>query len=118
MMAREFRDWDFSLGPVFGTAGTITTLTQQMQCDFKVQKVYAMDSSGNGTATRIMNFLVGQQPQRPTQNGSTLATFFGPGTLGNGVCWATCTRGLSIAVTVSFVQDGTFDMSLFGRGVL
>lgn len=112
------RDWDLSLGPAFGVAGSTTVITVSPQCLFRVEKVMAYDT-GNppGTATRIMQFLVGNQLQRPSASGSSLALFFGVATLGNGMRWDTCQRGLTISVTVSFVQAATFEMSLFGKAV-
>jgi hypothetical protein len=108
-----------SLGPVSGQAGTVTTITKAPQCLFRVEKVMATDSGDPpGTATRIMQFLIGQRIQRPTASGSSLVAFFGPATLGNGVRWDTCQQGLTISVTVSFVQAATFDISLFGRAVV
>jgi hypothetical protein len=110
--------WDLSLGPAFGAAGSTTTLSVQPQCLFRVEKVIATDTgSPAGSATRIMQFMVGNRLQRPSSSGSTTVQFFGPGVLGNGMRWDTCQQGLSISVQVSFVQDATFDMSLFGRAV-
>lgn len=114
----QWRQWDLPFGPAFGAAGTSTVITVSPQCLFRVEKVLATDTgSPPGTATRIMQFLVGQRMQRPSANGSTLAMFFGPGTLGNGVRWDTCQQGLSISVTVSFVQAATFDMTVIGSSV-
>ena len=108
-----------SLGPAFGAAGAQTTLTISPQCRFRVEKVIATDTgTPAGTATRIMQFLVGNRIQRPSASGSSLVSFFGPATLGNGLRWDTCEKGLVISVTVSFVQAATFDLSLFGRAVM
>ncbi|KKW46607.1 MAG: hypothetical protein UY96_C0003G0110 [Parcubacteria group bacterium GW2011_GWB1_56_8] len=112
------RDWDLSFGPVSGAAGTTTVITRSPQCLFRVEKVMATDTgTPPGFATRIMSFLVGQRLQRPTSSGSTLALFFGPAALGNGLRWDTCERGLSISITVSFVVAATFDMVVFGKGI-
>lgn len=114
----QWRDWDLSLGPAFGAAGTQQTLTVSPQCLYRVEKVIATDTGTPvGTATRIMQFLVGNRLQRPSANGSSLVSFFGPATLGNGLRWDTCEKGLVISVTVSFVQASTFDMSLFGKAI-
>ncbi len=113
------QQWDFSFGPVFGAAGTTTTLTAPMQCRFRVEKAMASDSADTpGSGTRIMQFVVGQRIQRPSASGSTSSQFFGPGALGNGLCWDTCEPGQSISVTVSFVQSCTFDLSLFGSAIV
>lgn len=112
------RAWDLSLGPYTGVAGEVKTLTVNPQCRFAVEKVMASDSSGKGTDTRIMSFVVGQRIQRPVASGSSLAMFFGPATLGNGLRWDACEKGLAISVTVSFVNPSTFDATLFGRADL
>ena len=117
-MWEQWRDWDLSFGPVSGAAGTTTVITVAPQCLYRVEKVIATDTgTPPGTATRIMQFLVGQRLQRPGSAGSTLVQFFGPATFGNGLRWDTCERGLSIAVTVSFIQAATFEMSTFGKAV-
>ena len=118
MALQAWRDWDLSLGPVAGAAGSTTTISVSPQCLFRVEKVIATDT-GNppGTATRVMQFTVGSRLQRPAASGSSLVLFFGPATLGNGLRWDTCQQGLSISITVSFVQDATFDISLFGKAV-
>jgi len=114
-----FRDWDLSLGPVSGAAGTTTVITVAPQCSFRVEKAMATDTgTPPGTATRIMQFLVGNKIQRPTAQGASLVLFFGPATLGNGLRWDTCEKGLTISVTVSFVQTATFDLCLFGKAAL
>lgn len=111
--------WDLSFGPVSGPAGTTTVLTVAPQCDFRGRKVIATDTATPpGTGTRIMQLLVGQRLQRPTASGSTTSQFFGPGVLGNGVCWDTCQRALTISITISFVIACTFDMSVFGEAAI
>lgn len=110
--------WDMSIGPAFGVAGSRQTLTVTPQCLFRVEKVMANDTGAPaGYGTRILQFIVGQRLQRPNANGSPLALFFGPATLGNGMRWDTCQRGLTISVQVEFVQSCTFDMALFGQAV-
>lgn len=111
-------DWNIDFGPVFGSAGTITTLTVVPQCAFQGRKVMANDTGSTpGQGTRVMQLLVGQRMQRPLASGSTLAAFFGVNALGNDVRWDTCQKGLAIAITVSFVESCTFDMTVFGRAV-
>lgn len=115
----EWRDWDLSFGPISGLAGDITIIMRAPQCLFRVEKIMATDTgTPPGTATRVMQFLVGNRLQRPAATGSTLVVFFGPATLGNGLRWDTCDKGLSIAVTVSFVVPATFDMTCFGKAVV
>ena len=116
---QQWRDWDVSFGPAFGQAGTQLVLTQQMQCLFRAEKVMATDSGSTpGRGTRIVQFIVGQRIQRPTASGSALVDFFGPAALGNGIRWDTCQQGLSISITVSFVESCTFDISIFGRAIV
>ncbi len=118
-MAGNFAQfWDFPLGPVYGEAGTVTTITIKPQCRFRVEKVMATDTGDPpGTSTGVMQFLVGNQLQRPVVGGATLVTFFGPAVLGNGVRWGICDRGLSIALTLQFIRATTFYGSLFGSAV-
>ena len=71
----------------------------------------------SGSGTRISNLLVGNRLQRPSANGATLSTFFAPFALGNSLNWDTCQRGLTISVTVSFVQTCTFEMCVFGQAI-
>lgn len=119
--------YDFPMGPVFGKAGTVTTLSVKPQCRFKVVNVFAQDTgnpSGNGS--RVMQFLVGNRLQRPAAQGGTLAAFF----IGNSarvgktggaegfLSWDTCDLGQSIALTISFVQSCTVDLTLFGYAVI
>lgn len=119
MSFQRTRDWDLSFGPTFGLAGTITTIVASPQVLFRGRKIMATDSgTPAGTGTRIMQMLVGQRMQRPSANGSSLVAFFGPGALGNGVTFDTAQPALTIAVTVSFVQDCTFDMSIFGEATV
>lgn len=109
------RYWDFPLGPVFGVAGTITTISVRPQCLFRVEKVMVTDTGDPpGSATMIMQFIVGSRVQRPVTGGASLAAFFGPEALGNGVSWSADSGGLRIQLQVSFVQDATFRGSLFG----
>ncbi len=112
------RDWQIDFGPVFGQAGTTTTITRQPQCLFRGEKVLATDSGSQaGHGTRIQTILVGQKLQRPSGGGSTLTAFFSPDSLGNGIRWDTVDKALSIAVTVSFVESCTFDATVFGKSV-
>jgi len=118
------RDWQIDFGPVYGAAGTSTTITQNPQVLFRGEKVMATDSgniSGGGTAgsgTRIQAIFVGQKSQRPANAGSTLTAFFANNALGNGIKWDTCEKALSISITVQFIQSCTFDMTVFGKAVL
>jgi hypothetical protein len=110
------RDWQLDFGPVSGPAGSVTTLTVAPQCSFRGEKVMARDTGSTpGRGTRVMSILVGNRPQRPLANGSTLADFFSPVALGNGVRWDTCDKALSISITVSFAEACTFDLTVFGR---
>jgi hypothetical protein len=115
----QWREWDMSIGPAFGQAGTQQVLTAQVQCLFRGEKLMATDTGSTpGRGTRIMQFVVGQKIQRPTASGSTLVDFFSPVALGNGIRWDTCQPGVTISVTVSFVESCTFDMTVFGKAVI
>jgi hypothetical protein len=113
------RDWQIDFGPVSGAAGTTTTVSNNPQCLFRGEKVMATDSGSTaGYGTRITQILVGQKLQRPAGGGATLTAFFANNALGNGVKWDTCEKALTIAITISFVQACTFDMTVFGKAVL
>ena len=113
------REWQVDFGPVFGAAGTTTTITIAPQCLFQGEKLIATDtSSPPGNGTRVGTILVGQRLQRPVGSGYTLTAMFAPNALGNGVRWDTCEKALTISVQVSFVVACTFDMSVFGKAVL
>ena len=82
------RDWQIDFGPVSGTAGTQTTITQNPQVLFRGEKVMATDSfTTPGLGTRISAIFVGQKSQRPANAGSTLTAFFANNSLGNGIKW-------------------------------
>ncbi len=116
---QQRRYWDYPLGPVSGLAGTSTTITVTPQCAYRVEKVMASDDGPvPGMSTAVMQFLVGQRLQRPASAGSAVALFFGPMSLGNGVCWDTCPGGFQISLTISFLQTATFFGALFGSGVV
>ncbi len=110
--------WDFALGPVFGLAGTQTTIEIYPQCVFRVQQIKATDS-GNppGTATMVKGLFVNSRAQRPTLFGATLVVFFGTGVDGDLLRWDMCDRG-TIALTIEFIQDATFNGALFGSSVV
>lgn len=115
----SFEVWDIPLGPVFGEAGTTTVLTVKPQVRFRVEMVMAQDTGvPQNNGTRVMQFLVGNRLQRPSSGGSTLSAFFGATSLGGRLGWDTCDKGLSIALTVSFVQSCTLDVALFGKATL
>lgn len=113
------QQWDFPLGPVFGNAGETRVISFQPQCRFRVEKVMATDTSNNpGMGIAVAQFLVGQKLQRPSAVGATVAIFFGPFSLANGVTWDTCQPGLSIALTINFIQACTFYGNLSGSAAL
>ena len=106
---QKARDWQIDFGPTCSGAGTTTTITVTPQVLFRGEKVMATDTgSPAGSQTRIQSIFVGQRSQRPATT-NTLATFFANNTLGNGVKWDTCEKGLSISVTVSYITAVTFD---------
>ncbi len=94
------------------------TLYAYPQCLFRGEKVIATDTgSPNGYGTRISTITVGQKVQRPGR-GSSLTAFFANNALGNGIKWDTTNPAIQIAVTVSFIQSCTFDMTVLGRAVV
>lgn len=114
----HMRDWQLDFGG-FAPAGTIMNVYSTPQVLFRGEKIIATDSStlpGNGT--RIMAIAVGQKMQRPGGTGGTLTHFYPRRAMGNGHLWDTCQMGLTISVTVSFIQDCTFDMTVFGKCAL
>ena len=113
------RDWQLDFGPAFGEAGTTRKLIVNPQCWFRGEKVMATDTgSSPGRGTRVMELLVGQKLQRPTGTGSTTSEFFAPFALGNGVKWDPCEKALEIAMTISFVESCTFDLTVFGKAII
>ena len=117
---QKVRDWQLDFGPVSGSAATTTTITVAPQCLFRGEKVMATDIGPNGAGfnTRVQNILIGQKLQRPTGTGGTLTAFFANNALGNGIKWDTCEKALSISITISFILQSTFEMTVFGKAVL
>ncbi len=114
---QKARDWDLPFGPVYGEAGTTTALMVQPRCYFRGEKIIAVDSARvPGTGTRITQILVGRKIQK-IANG-TLTAFFSQSGLGGDIKMDTCQPALGIAVSVSFVEACTFDMTIFGKAVL
>ena len=114
----ESREWSIDFGPVSAPAGYSTTITISPQVLFRGEKILANDTAAPaGTGTRITSVAVGQKVQRPA-NGGTLTRFFAADALANGILFDTAHPWSRIAVTVSFMQAVTFDMSVFGRAVL
>lgn len=115
----EWRDWDISLGPMFSPAGTQNTAYVNPQCLFKAEKVMATDSgTPAGSITRVMRVTVGNHNQRPGGDRGTLTSMFAPTALANGIKFDTAQEWATIAVTVSFIQSGTFELTLFGKALL
>jgi hypothetical protein len=113
------RDWTIDFGPVSGAASTTTVVSQNPQCLFRGEKMMATDSGSTaGYGTRIVQVLIGNKLQKSTGGGATLTAFYAPTSLGNGIKWDTCEKGLTIAITVSFVQACTFDGTVFGKAVM
>ena len=114
------RDWQIDFGPVFGVAGTTTTIIVNPQCLFRGEKVMATDTSSGtaGMGTAIQAIFVGQKSQRPANQGQTLTAFFANNALGNGIKWDTCEKALSISLTIAFLNSCTFFCTVFGKAVL
>ncbi len=118
--ALEVREWEISFGPVSAPAGEQTTVTISPQCLFRGEKIMASDTGSTpGRGTRIISVVVGNKQQKPTNNGrGTLTSFFNETALANGITFDTAKPWSKIAVTISFVEACTFDMSVFGRAVV
>lgn len=115
----QLREWQIDFGPVFGPAGAQTTITLQPQCLFRGEKIMATDTGTTaGRGTRIVSVTVGMKVQRPAGVGATLTQFFSSNALGNGITFDTANEWTAIAVTVSFVESCTFDMTVFGKAVV
>ncbi len=117
---QKARDWNIDFGPVFGAAGTTTTITVAPQCLFRGEKVMATDWGPNsaGYNTRVQTIFIGQKLQRPAAGTATLTYFFANGALGNGIKWDTCDKALSISMTIQFITAATFECTVFGKAVL
>jgi hypothetical protein len=115
----QAREFDFGFGPVWAPAGRETTIKVSPQCLFRGEKILATDThSTPGTGTRIIQVAVGQKIQKPGGRNGTLTRFFSETALTNGIKFDTAHPWSEIAVTVSFVQECTFDMSVFGRAII
>jgi len=113
------REWQLDFGPVWVPAGNQTTITISPQCLFRGEKIMATDTSTTpGNGTRIVSVVVGQKVQKPNGGNGTLTQFFAATALANGIKFDTAQRWSNIAVTVSFVETCTFDMSIFGSCVV
>jgi hypothetical protein len=121
----KWRDWQVDFGPVTASSGSTTTIEKNPQVLFEGQRVMATDEGYNGGtnigvsgfSTRIAQIFVGQESQRPANQGSTLTNFFANVAIGSGIKWDTCQIGNTMSVTVLFGNDATFDMTVFGRAV-
>ena len=116
------RDWqiDFPTNGfgAFGLTGTQCTMTATPQVHFRGEKVMATDTGSTaGMGTMVSQLFVGQEAQRPSNQGATLTAFFAQNALGNGIKWDTCQRALTIALTVLYLQDCTFFCTVFGKSV-
>ena len=112
------RDWQIDFGPAFGLAGSQCTVTRIPQTHFRGEKVMATDTgSTSGYGTSVSQIFVGQEAQRPSNEGSTLTAFFAQNALGNGIRWDTCQRALTIALTINFAESCTFYCTVWGKSV-
>lgn len=114
--ARRRMEVDFATGPCWAPAGATTTITIRPQCAFRCEKTMATDSAATpGMGTMIVQVAIGQKVQRPSNTPrGTLTRFFDPSSRANGITFDTAHAWEDIAITVSFVQDCTFNASLFG----
>lgn len=114
---QKARDWQMSLGPVSGAAGSSQVLTAQPRCYFRGEKIIATDTAQPpGSGTYISQLLVGRRLQRPIGRIPTSA--FAPNALGSGIKMDTCQPAFAIAMTVEFVKACTFDATIFGKAVV
>lgn len=116
----KWRAWQIDFGASFAPAGSIVTIENRPQVLFKAEKIMATDTgSPAGTATRVLSVTIGQKVQKAEAFGKgTLTQLFSASALENGISFDTAKEWSTIAVTVSFVQTATFDMSLFGSAVV
>lgn len=116
---RNVKEWDLSFGPAWAPAGRRTTITETPQCLFRAEKIMATDSGSTpGLGTRIIQVAVGQKIQKPGGVNGTLTQFFSESALANGIRFDTAQAWSAIAVTVSFVEACTFNLSVFGKAIL
>ncbi len=120
LLCLEGRDWQVGFGPIEGKAGESKEIIVTPQCRFfRGEKVMATDTaSPAGTGTRISNVAIGLKLQRPVGSCATLTAFFASNALGNGIKWDICDRWDRISITVHFIEDCKFDMTVFGKAVL
>jgi hypothetical protein len=111
------RDWQLDFGPVVGKAGEVKTIESEPGTLFCGEKIIATDSK-DGRGTRIGQILIGQRFQCMPGLTATLTKFFDINAVGNGVRWDNCRRGEKIKMTVSFIEDCTFDATVFGRAAI
>lgn len=86
---------------------------------FRGEKWMMIDTGKTpGMGTRICATFVGMRAQGPVaddEHPGTPTIFFGPSALGNGTRLRTCRLGQSISLLVEFVEDCTFEATLFGK---
>lgn len=106
----------------YGTAGSTTTLTFIPQRHFQALKSMATDTYTLGGAgfqagygTSITQIFIGADSQKVANSGGTLTAFYANSALGNGIKYRTCKAGLTMSVSVRYLQDCTFFFSMFGR---
>ena len=106
----------------YGTAGSSTTLSFIPQRHFQALKSMATDTYTLGGAglvpgygTSITQIFIGADSQKVANSGGTLTAFYANSALGNGIKYRTCKAGLTMSVTVRYLQDCTFFFSMFGR---
>jgi hypothetical protein len=115
----KLRDWQIDFGPAWAPAGSVSTITIAPQCLFRGEKITATDTAPTpGTGTRILQVAVGQKVQKARTGNGTLTSMFASTALANGIKFDTAQRWSRVAVTVSWVQSVTFDMSVFGSCVV
>lgn len=113
------REWDIGFGPVVAPAGRVVVVTKRPQVLYRGEKVMATDTGSTpGQGTRILQVAVGQRVQRPGSDRGTLTSMFAATALATGIQFDTAHPWEDIAITVSFVEECTFDMSLFGKAVV
>ena len=115
----DLRQLSIDFGPVWAPAGFRTTIKISPQVLFRGEKIAATDTSASpGSGTRILSVAIGQKIQKAGGDNGTLTSMFAATALANGITFDTAHKWAQIAVTVSFVQSCTFDMSIFGSAVL
>lgn len=115
IVEEQFKDWWVHFPRTHGKSGDKKVITVKPKCHFRGEKILAFDS-GNGYATRVGTALVGVQIQHPDESEAVLTATFDKTAVGNGMKWDVCRPTESISITISFLEDGWWEGTVFGKG--